>query len=196
MARAVNWSCSVITRTQASKYASIMRAQVMYMSSTAGAPGPPRRGDLPLRATRPATDMVRLVDLAEFQGKTSYRLQGESLGGTFTIQGDLPARQKDKSEEPVGRGRLEVRDGHVFARDTVRSHTSLQRLAYFAFVPVSLCTVEGSKPGFQCVSRRGDRYGCVGYQGSKAECGHLAAAVIERQLLHPKSPSGPLFVRS
>ncbi|HEY7158042.1 MAG TPA: DUF3971 domain-containing protein [Gemmataceae bacterium] len=50
-------------------------------------------------------------------GKTSYTLQGESLGGTFTIKGDLTPRpeqkEKEKPDEPVGRGRMEVRDASL-----------------------------------------------------------------------------------
>jgi hypothetical protein len=54
-------------------------------------------------------------------GKTSYALQGESLGGTFSIKGDLPPeaqqqpreRKEKKDEGPVGRGRLEVRDARL-----------------------------------------------------------------------------------
>ncbi|HEY7313884.1 MAG TPA: YdbH domain-containing protein [Gemmataceae bacterium] len=55
-------------------------------------------------------------------GKTSYSLQGESLGGTFTLKGDLPPeaqkrpKEKEKKEdEPVGRGRLQVRDATLSA---------------------------------------------------------------------------------
>jgi hypothetical protein len=52
-------------------------------------------------------------------GQTSYALQGESLGGTFTLKGDLTPRpeekekEKEKPDEPVGRGRLEVRDASL-----------------------------------------------------------------------------------
>lgn len=76
-------------------------------------------------------------------GKTTYNLQGETLGGTFTIKGDLPTgKEKEKkqseeppvgqggpdllpvqavgaagrqpaAEQPVGRGRLELRDAQL-----------------------------------------------------------------------------------
>ncbi len=55
-------------------------------------------------------------------GKTSYSLQGESLGGTFTLKGDLTPRKEEKEKEeekpdpdkqPVGQGRLEVRDARL-----------------------------------------------------------------------------------
>jgi hypothetical protein len=45
--------------------------------------------------------------LASHGGKTSYDLKGESLGGTFSIKGTLPAAQekdKKKSNQPVGQG--------------------------------------------------------------------------------------------
>jgi hypothetical protein len=43
-------------------------------------------------------------------GKTSYNLRGESLGGTFTIKGDLPSHAKDKKQaEPPRREGPEVR---------------------------------------------------------------------------------------
>jgi hypothetical protein len=43
-------------------------------------------------------------------GKTSYNLKGESLGGTFTIKGDLPSHTKGKNQtEPPRREGLEAR---------------------------------------------------------------------------------------
>ncbi|MGH7222043.1 MAG: hypothetical protein ACRELF_02335 [Gemmataceae bacterium] len=45
-------------------------------------------------------------------GKTLYNLQGETLGGTFTLKGDLPApakkKEKNPSAEPVGKGGPEL----------------------------------------------------------------------------------------
>jgi hypothetical protein len=50
-------------------------------------------------------------------GKTTYALKGESLGGTFTIKGDLTPQSKEKPTEkesgPVSRGRLEVRNARL-----------------------------------------------------------------------------------
>jgi translocation and assembly module TamB len=83
--------------------------------------------------------------IASRAGKTSYHLQGETLGGTFTIKGDLPvpAKEEEKrpsegpemsprstrdqskhafpalqacafaADEPVGRGRLELREAQL-----------------------------------------------------------------------------------
>jgi hypothetical protein len=65
---------------------------------------------------------------------------------------------------------------------------SLQRLAYLALVPVSFRAIEVSKSGFQSPPGRSDGHGWVGNQGAKAECGHLAASVIQRH-------SRPLKVR-
>jgi hypothetical protein len=52
-----------------------------------------------------------------YSGNTSYRLEGESLGGTFTLKGDLPAFMKEGREEqaepPTGQGRLEVRGAQL-----------------------------------------------------------------------------------
>jgi translocation and assembly module TamB len=36
-------------------------------------------------------------------GKTSYNLQGETLGGTFTIKGDLPVPAKEEEKKPQAR---------------------------------------------------------------------------------------------
>lgn len=42
-------------------------------------------------------------------GKTSYSLQGETLGGKFSIKGDWPTREKTNGKDkPVGQGRLKV----------------------------------------------------------------------------------------
>jgi hypothetical protein len=68
----------------------------------------------------------------------------------------------------------------VLARDSAGGKTSLQSLAYFTLVPVSLRTVEVSKPGFQCVSGGGYRYNWIGNQGAKSECGYRAAPVVKR----------------
>ena len=40
--------------------------------------------------------------------------------------------------------------------------------------------------GFQSTSGRSDRHGWVGNQGAKAECGYLAASVIQRHSRHSK----------
>jgi translocation and assembly module TamB len=88
----------------------------------AAAPNRPRgwTTDVELAAPRlrvqgiPAEKLKGTVDSQG--GKTSYRLEGESLGGTFSIKGDLPAHSKEKKEkpqEPTGRGRLEVRGAQL-----------------------------------------------------------------------------------
>jgi hypothetical protein len=50
-------------------------------------------------------------------GQISYRIQGESLGGKFTLQGDLPSQrkkpEKEKPASPEGQGRLEVRGAQL-----------------------------------------------------------------------------------
>jgi hypothetical protein len=51
---------------------------------------------------------------------------------------------------------------NVFARDLSSGKSCLQRLAYLALVPVSFGTIEVSKSGFQRVSGRTYRRGCVG----------------------------------
>src|SRR5215468_9461049 len=51
---------------------------------------------------------------------------------------------------------------NVFARYPSSGKSCLQRPAYLALVPVSLCGIEVSKSGFQCVSGRSYRHGCVG----------------------------------
>jgi hypothetical protein len=50
---------------------------------------------------------------------------------------------------------------NVFACDPSSGQSCLQRLAYLALVPVSFCTIEVPKSGFQRVSRRTYRHGCV-----------------------------------
>ena len=49
-------------------------------------------------------------NIASNGGKTSYHLQGETLGGTFTLKGDLPetTKEKKKAKEPVGQGGPEL----------------------------------------------------------------------------------------
>ena len=69
---------------------------------------------------------------------------------------------------------------NVFARDTPSGKSCLQRLAYLALIPVSLRTIEVSKSGVQRVSGRSYGHGWVGNQGAEAECGHMAASVVER----------------
>ncbi|HWG42938.1 MAG TPA: hypothetical protein VN688_09145 [Gemmataceae bacterium] len=63
----------------------------------------------------PAEKLTGTIDSRD--GKTSYRLQGESLGGTFTLKGDLPShtkeKPKEKPKEPEGQGRLEVRGARL-----------------------------------------------------------------------------------
>src|SRR6516162_4805472 len=51
---------------------------------------------------------------------------------------------------------------NVFARDPYSGKSCLQRAAYLALVPVSFRAIEVSKSGFQRVSGRSYRYGCVG----------------------------------
>jgi hypothetical protein len=51
---------------------------------------------------------------------------------------------------------------NVFARNSSRGKSCLQRRAYLALIPVSFRTIEVSKSGFQCVSGRSYRQGCVG----------------------------------
>ena len=75
---------------------------------------------------------------------------------------------------------------NVFARDPFSGKSCLQRLAYLALVPVSFRAIEVSKSGFQCVSGRSYRHGCVGNEGAKAECGHVAGSVVERNSRQPK----------
>jgi hypothetical protein len=75
---------------------------------------------------------------------------------------------------------------NVFACDPCGSKSHLQRLAHLALVAVSFRTIEMSKSGFQCVSGRSFRHGRVGNQGTEAECGHMAAAVVERHSHQPK----------
>jgi hypothetical protein len=61
-------------------------------------------------------------------GKTSYNLKGESLGGTFTIKGDLPSHATDKkqAESPRGDG-LEVRgEGRELVPVAARQETTGQ----------------------------------------------------------------------
>ena len=53
-------------------------------------------------------------------------------------------------------------DENIFASDPSRGKSCLQRPAYFALVPVSFRAIEVSKSGFQCVSGRSHRHGCVG----------------------------------
>jgi hypothetical protein len=85
---------------------------------TAAAPNRPRAWttDIELAAPRmrvqgiPAEKLKGTID--SHNGKTSYRLQGESLGGTFTIKGDLPSHEKktkEKRAEPEGPDLREVR---------------------------------------------------------------------------------------
>ena len=69
---------------------------------------------------------------------------------------------------------------NVFARDPSSGKSCLQRLAYLALVPVSFRTIEVSKSSFQRVSGRTYRHGCIGNQGAKPECGHMAGSVVER----------------
>ncbi len=65
----------------------------------------------------PAEKLKGMID--SHGGKTSYRLEGESLGGTFTIKGDLPSHEKEKAKEkekldqPTGSGRVEVRGARL-----------------------------------------------------------------------------------
>src|SRR6202007_1245057 len=75
---------------------------------------------------------------------------------------------------------------NVFARDPSSGKSCLQRPAYLALVPVSFRAIEVSKSGFQCVSGRSFRHGGVGNQGAEAECGHMAAAVVERYCRQPE----------
>src|ERR1700735_535469 len=70
-------------------------------------------------------------------------------------------------------------DENVFARDISGGSSRLQRLAYFALVPVSFRAIEVSKSGFQRVFSRSYREGCVGNQGAEAERGNLADSVVE-----------------
>jgi hypothetical protein len=51
---------------------------------------------------------------------------------------------------------------NVFARDAFRGKSCLHRLAHLALIPVSLRAIEVSKSGFQRVSSRSYRHGCVG----------------------------------
>jgi hypothetical protein len=50
---------------------------------------------------------------------------------------------------------------NVFARDSSRGKSRLQRRANLALVPVSFRAIEVSKSGFQCVSGCSYRLGCV-----------------------------------
>jgi predicted lipase len=74
----------------------------------------------------------------------------------------------------------------VFTRNPISGKSCLQGFAHLAFVLVSFRTIEVSKSSFQRASGSTYRYGCVGNQGAKAECGHMAAAVIERYSRQPK----------
>ncbi len=106
---------------------------------SAAADGRPRAwtSDVELTAPRlrvqgiPAEKLKGTID--SHDGKTSYRLDGESLGGTFTIKGDLPAARKQsqnrsphaprevydfevaarKQQEEQGQGRLDVRGARL-----------------------------------------------------------------------------------
>lgn len=52
-------------------------------------------------------------------GKGTYNLQGETLGGTFTLKGDLPTtkqKEEKKSTEPVGQGGPELQPTAAFVR--------------------------------------------------------------------------------
>src|SRR5271166_7091175 len=74
---------------------------------------------------------------------------------------------------------------NVFARAPLIGKSCLQRPAYLALVPVSFRAIEVSKSGFQCFSGRSYGHGCVGNQGPKAECRHLADSVVESNSRHP-----------
>jgi hypothetical protein len=60
---------------------------------------------------------------------------------------------------------------NVFARDPSSGKPCLQRPAYLALVPVSFRAIEVSKSGFQCVSGRSYRHGCVGIKVPKPSAG-------------------------
>jgi hypothetical protein len=53
-------------------------------------------------------------------------------------------------------------DENIFARDVPCGKSCLQRPAYLALVSVSFRAIKVSKSGFQCVSGRSYRHGCVG----------------------------------
>jgi hypothetical protein len=78
--------------------------------------------------------------------------------------------------------------GHenFFARDSSPGKARLQGLAYLALIPISLRAIEESKSGVQSVSSRRFRQSRVGNKGAKAERGHTAASVVERNSREPK----------
>jgi hypothetical protein len=59
-------------------------------------------------------------------------------------------------------------------------------MSKFSLARAALRAVEVAKSGFQRISGCGYRHGCIGYQGAKAECGDMAAFVVERYSLEPK----------
>src|SRR6202034_3942828 len=77
-------------------------------------------------------------------------------------------------------------DEDVFACDRCRGKACLQRIAYFALVPVSFRTIEVPKSGIQSIPGRSDRHGWVRDQSAEAECGYLVSSVLERHSRQPK----------
>jgi hypothetical protein len=74
----------------------------------------------------------------------------------------------------------------VSARNPCGGKPCLQGFAHRTLISISFRTIEVSKTGFQRVS--GSTYcgGCIGNQRAKAEYGHMAGSVVERQSFRPK----------
>jgi len=74
----------------------------------------------------------------------------------------------------------------VLARQVLRGKPLLQRLTYFAFVPVSLCAIEVPKSCFERASGGTDRGSRIRNECAKPKYRDLAAAMIERYSRCPK----------
>src|ERR1700733_8940204 len=77
-------------------------------------------------------------------------------------------------------------DEEVLACNASTSNSCLQGLAHLTLVPISFRAIEVSKSGFERGGGGTYRYGCIGDQGAKSECGYMAGSVTERYFCSPK----------
>jgi hypothetical protein len=88
-------------------------------SLAATAPGKPRDVSTKIELAAPRLRVQgipaqRLEGTVNYRaGTTHYHLQGETLGGRFTLQGDLPPKEEEAPPAPQGQGRLELRGARL-----------------------------------------------------------------------------------
>src|ERR1700691_4733247 len=77
-------------------------------------------------------------------------------------------------------------DKDVFTGNPSSGKSCVQRFAHLTLIAVSFRAIEVSKSSFQRVSGGAYRRLCAGNQSAKAEDGHMAGSVAERDSFSPK----------